>query len=481
MTELCFQSATAIAQAIREGRVSAREALEVFLARVEAHNPALNAVVVLDADRARKQADAADAARSRGEPLGPLHGVPMTVKESFDWAGHPTTWGLPFLKDTRAGADALAVQRLTAAGANVFGKTNVPLLLSDFQSYNDVYGVTNNPWGLDRTPGGSSGGSAAALAAGLTGLEIGSDIGGSIRNPAHFCGVFGHKPTFGLAPMRGHSLMGMMAPVDLSVIGPLARSADDLALALDLMKGADDVDGMFAAPDMPRLTKPMDALRVAVWRDDPLCPVSAAVAARVDAVASALAAAGAEVDAAARPDFSAEAANETYLALLWATMAARAPADQYAQHQAKAASFAPDDQSQAAKFARSQVMSLRDWTQQNEARQRIRWAWACFFQRYDVILTPIMPVGAFPHDHSPFEGRRLTIDGADTPYFAPLFWAGLATASYLPATIIPAGQGPDGLPIGVQIIGPAMGDFLTIGLAQRLERMGFAFRPPPGY
>ena len=202
MTEQAFRSATALGTAIRTREVGCRELLEHYLERVERHNPALNAIIVTDLRRARRRADEADAALARGESWGALHGLPMTVKESFDVVGMPTTWGLTELKDNAANANALAVDRLLTAGAVIFGKTNMPVLLADSQSYNPVYGTTNNPWDTSRTPGGSSGGATAALAAGLTGLELGSDIGGSIRNPAHYCGVYGHKPTYGIAPPR---------------------------------------------------------------------------------------------------------------------------------------------------------------------------------------------------------------------------------------------------------------------------------------
>jgi amidase len=195
----------------------------------------------------------------------------MTVKESFDVIGLPTTWGLTELKENIPTANALAVDRLLAAGAVIFGKTNAPVLLADSQSYNPVYGTTNNPWDTSRTPGGSSGGAAAALAAGLTGLELGSDIGGSIRNPAHYCGVFGHKPTYGIAPPRGQALYGNVATSDISVIGPLARSAEDLTLALDIVAGPDPVEAAVWRLDLaaPR-GKALTDYRIAVMLDDPI-------------------------------------------------------------------------------------------------------------------------------------------------------------------------------------------------------------------
>lgn len=479
-TPLHFQSATALARAVRLGDIGARELLEHFLARVDRHNPALNAIVVQDRTGARSRADAADRARSRGDALGPLHGVPITIKESYDFAGTATTWGIPELRHNVAQTDALAVQRLSAAGANVFGKTNVPIRLADFQSYNDLYGTTNNPWKLDATPGGSSGGSAAALAAGMTGLEMGSDIGGSIRNPAHYCGVFGHKSTWNLLPMRGHGLGGALTPADISVIGPLARSADDLETALRLLAVPDVIEARGLRVDLPELNASLSGLRIGLWQTDALCPVSAAVGERVAAVAAALGSAGAQVDDSARPQFSAEHSHEVFSALLSAAMSARIPDVEFAALVARADQLDPDNKSPSALQTRWQTMRARDWARLNEARTQIRWAWHRFFERYDFMITPIMPTTAFTHQQRPLGERTITVDGVQHPYFMQTFWAGLPGVAYLPGTVIPGGLGPDGLPIGVQIIGPAYGDLRTIQLAQRLEQMGFGFTPPPG-
>jgi amidase len=481
MTALHFQSATAIATAIRDGDLTARAALEHFLERVDRLNPPLNAIIHQVRDQARARADAADAARTAGAPLGPLHGVPMTIKESYQLAGTPTTYGVPEMKDNVTGADALAVRRLAAAGANVFGKTNVPLRLADFQSYNAVYGTTNNPWNLERTPGGSSGGSAAALAAGLTGLEIGSDIGGSIRNPAHFCGVFGHKPTWGLVPPRGHALDDSVSPSDISVVGPLARSAFDLEAALRVMAGPDEIETPGLAIDLPTLAGPLSSLRIGVWASDPFCPTSSSVAGRIQAVADGLGRAGVRVDDKARPDVSPAHTHEVFSALLSVAMAARLPDEDFRRRIAKADAAAPDDRSPAVVQARWQTMRVRDWGRLNEARNKLRWAWRRFFDEIDFLITPVMPVTAFPHDHSPEGSRTIDIDGQSIPYFNQTFWAGLAGVVYLPATVFPAGLAADGLPVGLQIIGPAFGDLRTIQLAQRLEQMGFAFTPPEGY
>ncbi len=480
MSETAFASATELARRIDKKEIGCVELLNFYFDRVDRFNPALNAIVVQMRERALERAKEADAALARGESWGPLHGVPMTVKESYDVAGTPTTWGAPHLKENIAEQDALSIKRLKAAGVVIFGKTNVPLMLSDFQSYNEVYGTTNNPWDVERGPGGSSGGSAAALAAGLTGIETGSDIGGSIRNPAHFCGVFGHKPTWNLLPPRGHAMPGVLSPSDISVIGPLARSADDLATAVRAMSGPDEIARRGTAILLRELDRPASRLRVAVWRDDAMAPVDAAVSAAVDAVAKALEGFGARVDDDARPVES-EHSHTVYQSLLQATMSARLPEDRYQAILRQVEALPEDDQSIGATIQRSQVARFRDWTANNEKRTHLRWQWHEFFNRFDIVLAPVMATPAFPHDHRPFGERTVTVNGEQVPYFDQVFWAGLASVAYLPATVVPAGPAPNGLPVGVQIIGPEYGDLVTIGVAQLLEREGFRFAAPPGY
>ena len=480
MSETAFASATELARRIDKKEIGCVELLNFYFDRVDRFNPALNAIVVQMRERALERAKEADAALARGESWGPLHGVPMTVKESYDVAGTPTTWGAPHLKENIAEQDALSIKRLKAAGVVIFGKTNVPLMLSDFQSYNEVYGTTNNPWDTERGPGGSSGGSAAALAAGLTGIETGSDIGGSIRNPAHFCGVFGHKPTWNLLPPRGHAMPGVLSPSDISVIGPLARSADDLATAVRAMSGPDEIARRGTAILLRELDRPASRLRVAVWRDDAMAPVDAAVSAAVDAVAKALEGFGARVDDEARPVES-EHSHTVYQSLLQATMSARLPEDRYQAILRQVEALPEDDQSIGVTIQRSQVARFRDWTANNEKRTHLRWQWHDFFSGFDIVLAPVMATPAFPHDHRPFGERTVTVNGEQVPYFDQVFWAGLASVAYLPATVVPAGPAPNGLPVGVQIIGPEYGDLVTIGVAQLLEREGFRFAAPPGY
>jgi len=383
------------------------------------------------------------------------------------------------LRNNIAVTDSVVVERMRAAGATVFGKTNVPLNLVDFQSYNVIYGTTNNPWDLGRTPGGSSGGAAAAVAAGLTALEVGSDIGGSIRNPAHFCGVFGHKPTYRLIPARAHAPPGVLAEPEIAVVGPLARSAADLDLALDVLAKPDRLEAGLRY-DLPRLDgRKLKDLKVAVWANDDLAPVSREVERAVLKVAEALRRTGTAVNADARPAFSAADSNATYRDLLFAYLSIAIPDPAFAEMKAQTLNLAPDDARPELATLRAQTMDHRRWIQMNEAREKLRWAWRNFFDEYDVLIAPIMATAAFPHDHSPMETRTIDVDGTPRSYFEQVFWAGLPGVAYLPATVIPTGNNAAGLPIGVQIIGPAYGDRITIGVARLLEAEGFAFTPPP--
>ena len=485
MTELAFRSATALAAAIRAREIGSRELLEHYLKRVERHNPALNAIIVSDLRRARQRADEADAALARGESWGSLHGLPMTVKESFDVIGLPTTWGLTELKENIPTAKALAVDRLLAAGAVIFGKTNVPVLLADSQSYNPVYGTTNNPWDTSRTPGGSSGGAAAALAAGLTGLELGSDIGGSIRNPAHYCGVFGHKPTYGIAPPRGQALRGSVAASDISVIGPLARSAEDLALALDIIAGPDPVEAPGWRLDLaaPR-GKTLADYRIAVMFDDPNCEVDREVQDILQRLVDFLAGQGGRVSDRARPDIDTAELHAVYIKLLRAATSRRLTEEVFRRNVEVAHGLDPADHSYFAHMMRGITLTHRGWLAGNEERHRLRLKWSEFFRDYDLLLCPVAAGAAYPHDHD-HEGERwkrmIQINGNPAPTINDLFWAGLSGLVYLPATVAPAGLTATGLPVGVQIVGPQYGDRSCLAFAGLLERAYRGFVPPPGF
>ena len=483
MTDLAFRSATALAAEIRAKRISCRELLELYLGRVERYNPSINAIIATDMPAARQRADQADAALARGEVWGPLHGVPMTIKESFDVAGLPTTWGLPELKDNRATRDAAAVQRYRAAGVTLFGKTNVPVLLADWQSFNPVYGTTNNPWDLARTPGGSSGGGAAALAAGLTGLETGSDIGASIRDPAHYCGVYGHKPTYGICSPRGHALPGIVGAADISVIGPMARSAEDLDVALGVMAGPDDIDGAGWRLELkPSRRERLRDFRVAVMLDDPNAEVDQAVQTRLQALADFLARQGATVSDRARPDLDTTEVQRVFIKLLRAATSGRQSDTVFERNLAAARALSAGDDSYYARMTRANVLSHRDWLAANELRHRMRLTWAAFFQDYDLLLCPAAASAAFPHDQvGERHNRTIPVNGKRVPTTDQLFWAGYSCLFYLPATVAPIGRTESGLPVGVQIVGPQYGDLTCIRFARLIEQEFGGFEPPPGY
>jgi len=450
----------------------------------EKYDGALNAVVVRDFDRARTRARAADRALARRQLWGPLHGVPMTIKESYDVVGLPTTWGVPAYKDRIATKNAAVVDRLLRAGVVLFGKTNVPLYLGDWQSFNAIYGTTNNPWDVTRAPGGSSGGSAAALAAGLTGLEAGSDIGSSIRNPAHFCGVFGHKPTWGIVPRAGQALPWQTAPVDIDVVGPLARSADDLAIALAAMAGPDEIDGAgWQLRLAPARQKRLRDFKVALMLDAaPEIPVDREVTDRLQALADFLGRQKVKVDDRARPAIDTREAFSVYVKLLRAATSDRQSDADFEKNVGIARGLAPDDESYYARATRAVIASHRDWLAANEARYRMRLAWAEFFTKYDLLLCPAAGTAAFPHDQKgERHDRTLVVNGKRVPVTDHLFWAGYTGVSFLPSSAAPCGFTPSRLPVGVQIVGPQYGDLTCLAFARLLEREFQPFVPPPGY
>jgi amidase len=482
MTQLSYKSANQLAQMILNNEISSSELLEYFIKRVEKYNPSINAIIIKNYDEARKQSRLLDEKLKKGEILGALHGVPMTVKESYGLKNTPTTYGRSDLKDNIVSEDALSIQRLKGSGAVIFGKTNVPLNLADFQSYNDVYGTTNNPWDLKKVPGGSSGGSAAALAAGLTGFETGSDIGGSIRNPAHYCGVFGHKPTWGLLPPRGHALPGVVAQSDLTVIGPMARSAHDLETGVLIMGGPDEIQSAGLKMDLERSEKKsLREYKIASWINEDIAPVNQEVQNRILKVSKTISDAGGKVDFEARPDFDLLEAMNTYQSLLLPTMSSRAGDDEYNLLKERVEKLDPADNSESANTLRKQISSLRDYNRANNDRTHLRWKWHEFFKEYDAIITPVMATEAFDHNHANYGERTIMVDNDERPYFEQVFWAGIAICSYLPSTVIPTGLTEEGLPIGIQIIGPEYGDLKTIGLAKLLEEEGYHFTPPPNY
>ncbi|MFI6223934.1 amidase [Nocardia salmonicida] len=478
-----FASAEELLTALRADEVTSVQLTEQAIARIERDDEAINAICVRDFERARVAARRADQARAGGEDR-PLLGVPVTVKESYNMAGLPTTWGVPQNKDFVPAEDAIQVSQLAAAGAVMLGKTNVPLGLRDVQSFNEIYGTTNNPWDHSRTPGGSSGGSSAALASGFGALSIGSDIGGSLRTPAHFCGIYAHKPTLGLAANRG-----MVAPpapaspvdLDLAVVGPMARTARDLTLLLDVMAGPDPLTlgKAYELTLPPARHERLDDFRVLVLDEHPLIGTGIAVRAGVNRVADALVDSGARVErhSALLPDL-AEAAT-IYMQLLFAGSGAGLPVEAYEQLRTQAAALTTYDLSLGATRLRGMAFTHRDWVEANNRRELHRHGWRELFAEFDAVVCPITPTPAFPHDHDPdLLGRRIDIDGVEYPYLDQLVWAGLATMPGLPATAIPTGLSPEGLPVGVQLIGPMFEDRTPLRLAELLEQKIGGFRAP---
>ena len=481
-----YKTAGQLSEALMARKVSAVELAREAIGRIEACEPKINAVCVRDFTAAAEAARRADARLAAGE-RGPLLGVPMTIKESFNLAGTPTTWGLLEHRNFVAAEDALAVQRLKAAGAVILGKTNVPVALADWQSYNDIYGVTNNPHDLSRSPGGSSGGSSAALAVGYGALSIGSDIGGSLRVPAHFCGIFAHKPTFALAPPRGHSFPGappLPGSIDLSVIGPMARSAGDLEVLLEAIVAPDDLeDGVGYRLELPpaRHARLAD-FRVLALDAHPLTATEACVRSAIGELASGLEKAGAAVVRASEllPDMTSGA--RLYMRLLMATLAARFPAEAQQRLRTAAAALDPSDASLGAERLRGAAASFREWTADNARRIGARARWRALFATFDAVICPVTPTPAFPHDHSPDqEKRRLMINGEPHAYLDSLLWPGVATLPGLPATALPIGRSPEGLPIGAQIIGPWLEDRTPLQLARLIEREFGGFGPPKAF
>lgn len=479
MSELAYITTIELAKQIRQRKISSREAVDYFLARVAVLDPRINSVVTLDAERARAEADTADAALARGTVCGPLHGVPMTIKDSFQTAGMRTTSGAPELAEFIPQEDAWPVARLRAAGAIIFGKTNAPIYAGDLQSYNPVFGTTNNPYDQSRTPGGSSGGAAAALACGFTPLELGSDIGGSIRLPAHMSGVVGHKPSYGIVPSHGQipGPPGTLTLADLAVAGPMARSVEDLALSLDILAGPNRWEQpAWRLKLPPPRHRTLNRYRVAAWLDDPRCRVEPQVRALLEKATQTLAGAGVQVDDEARPAFSLEKAMDTFFALLQAALAGGVARDRIADYAATVG------ETPAARTRRLLAMRHRQWLSYHERRLQMRKRWEEFFTQWDAMLLPVMPCPAIPHDHSePMASRTVRVGGEQRPYWDLLTWMAPAGVCYLPATVVPVGCLSNGLPIGMQIVGPYLEDRTTLDLAKHLLALSGGCPRPPGF
>ena len=478
MTDHSYSTTLETAASIASREVSSRELLEAALNRVDRLDGPINAVVALDPERALAAADQADQAVVRGDELGPLHGVPITIKDSFQTEGLITTSGAPELADFVPDKDADPVARYKAAGAIVYGKTNLPIWAGDLQSYNKVYGTTANPYDIECTPGGSSGGSGAALAAGYTPLELGSDIGGSIRIPCHWSGVCGHKPSYGVVSALGQipGMPGTLSQADIAVAGPMARDVDDLELALDLLAGPDEWNQVAYSLALPPARHANIAdFRVAVWIDEEAAPVSAEYRNLLLRAAAAFEEAGAKVDYEARPGFTFEKAVDTFRHLL---SAAEAGSWTLSEIEEQAAS---NEEPQGELGIWYASMRHREWLSWHERRLQQRNRWREFFNSFDVVLLPVTLTEAIRHDHSsPFTGRTIQVDEQQRPYTDQLKWMGLTGVSWLPATVVPIGQ-IDSKPVGVQIAGPFLEDRTTLAAGRFLQQALGGFQRPSDF
>jgi len=448
--------------------VSARELLDHHLERIERLDGSINSVITIETDRARSETSAVDDARSAGRPVGPLAGVPVTIKDAIATAGIRSTGGAVELSDHVPEVDATVVATVRDAGAVVFAKTNVPRWSGDYQTSNDMFGTTNNPWDVDRTPGGSSGGPAAAVAMGFTGFEIGTDIGGSIRVPSSFCGVYGHKPSFGIIPTYGYldNPTSHRNVADINVFGPIARSVDDLELLLGLLAGANPDDAAAWRLDLPpaRATELGD-FRIAAWLDDEFAPVDPAVRDVMAAAVEALEAAGARIDHDRRPDIDpVVAAREGSILISMAT------------------EISDSESENSAASGGGRGLDHRAWDVLHRRRGEMRQRWAEFFTDVDVLLCPVTVVPPFRHVHST-EGSNWAystlVDHGDRHYSDLIGWSALIGSAYLPVTVPPIGRTSDGLPVGIQVVAPYLHDRTSLAFARCVTDVLGGYEPPP--
>jgi amidase len=491
-SELALSSAAEQAAAIARGEISSEELVRAYLDRISAYNPGLNALVTIDADAALTEARRRDQQLADGGPAGPLHGLPISVKDALIVAGMRSTGGIPRYAEHVPSRDAEAVARIRKAGGVILGKTNMPTANADFQSRNPVFGVTNNPWDRSRTPGGSCGGGGAAVAAGLSSLELGSEIGGSLRIPAHFCGLYAHKSSFRTCPMTGHIPPGPEVPgrdvaeFDLAVIGGIARSSADLELLLQSVAGPAGEEGRawsLAFPP-PRATE-LEKFRIAAWFDDPFAPLDDEVGAILDHFVDYLEAEGAQVDRAPTLPTGLAELHQVYEALLFAAFGGD-PNNSIISPQSAAYFLlhaARHPRGQGSRARKYLEQKHKKWFDFDRRRFQLLSRWQSFFDSYDVLLVPITGTVAPPHhnmDHNAW-ARSITVNGEKCNYFEQSAWNGVANLLRTPATAVPAGRTEAGLPVGVQIMGPAYEDLTTLTFARCLEHRIGGFVPPSGY
>jgi len=451
VTDIGLRSTVEQADLIQRGELSSRELTEHFIERIERLDGEINSVITRDFETALAESDAADASQQKGQSLGVLHGVPITVKDALQTKNLKSTGGATELRDNVPSQDAAVVASIRRQGGIVMGKTNLPRWSGDIQAYNDIFGTTNNPWDISRGPGGSSGGAAAAVAMGFTSFEIGTDIGGSIRFPAAFNGVWGHKPSFGVIPTTGYldHIDGGLNEADINVFGPIARSAQDLELLLTVMKRNSPpwVAELEAAPE------DLKDLKIGAWLDDEFCPVDDEVREQLEKAVAALEKDGISVDRSARPELD---PDEAAMLGLWLVQ--------------RAISQSTD----------SNGPGHRIWLDQHVRREELKLKWAQFFDRYDAVIMPVCFVPPFEHQQQgDFGSRTLICNGEKRNYIDVVKWTTMVGMAYLPSTVPPIGLGASGMPIGCQVVGPYGGDRLTIALAGRIGDLMGGYQPPP--
>ena len=457
-------TATELVAAIKSKEVSSRELLDMYLDRIERLNGPVNAVVTLAVERAQAEAAAADEATANGSALGPLHGLPITIKDAIETEGIRSTGGAIELTDHVPAADAPAVAKLRAAGAIVFGKTNLPRWSGDLQTYNEIFGTTNNPWDPARVPGGSSGGAATAVSCGFTSFELGTDIGGSVRNPSHCCGVFGVKTSVGVIPQRGYldHVGGGTTDADINVFGPIARSAKDLDLLLGVLAGPPPEQAPAWRIELPAATAThgLSGQRIALWLDDPGCRIDKGYLSVLQKTASALEAAGAKIEEAHPPVEFAEQVG-LFTAMITEAITPSMPAEI------------------GAAFSASHLT----WLENNKKRTALQRVWAEWFASWDALLCPVLPTPAFPHNQDgDMFSRTMTINGEERSYLDNVAWAGLIGIVGLPAAVPPLAHTAEGLPVGVQVVTPYLHDRAAVQLAGLIaDSASGGYRVPPGF
>ena len=467
---------------IKNKEISSQELLELQFEHIAEYNSSINAVITIDKERSRTKAMEADKALQQGEDWGPLHGIPITIKDAYEVKEMRSTGGSPKWKEHIPNKDAVVVDRLRKAGAIVVGKTNVPLLSGDWQTYNELFGVTNNPWDIHKTPGGSSGGAAAAVSAGFSFLDIGSDIGGSIRIPAHFCGVYGLKPSYGLIPKSGHipPPPGMLSHQNtLSVAGPIARSSKDIQIALSILAGASPLEKKGWKLDLPSTRhQNIKDFRVAIWPNDPFCTVENAIADAIEELATQLGKLGASVHE-DNPGVNLQMNDDIYWNMSTPIIASGFPKSTLDKMETLLQESDPNDTNPRVRQARGALLKQQSWLSYNERRLRIQAMWEEFFTSFDVLICPVTFSTAFDHNHEPdIFNRTISVDGVERHYYEIIAWPCVATLPQLPSLVVPIGQNADGLPIGVQIIGPYLEDYTPIAFAQAIEGVCSGYNPP---